>query len=140
MWIATFHTTGVPSYLPSPELRREVEGALEAGATVVAVHGSHLIGPVERRGAAVVAWGLGNLVFHCECTREDEGLVLEVRLAPGRVLEAAVVPVRAGLVGPARPAGDADGVFDLLEALGSSPLRRRGDRAFLPSLRPSPPD
>ncbi len=127
--VTTFHTTGEPSYLPSPELRRAVEIALAAGASVVAAHGSHRLGPVERRGDAVIAWGLGNLAFACDCTNEKDGLLLLVEF-DGSGTKAAVVPIAAGLHGgPARPAEDPAAIFDLLKALGSSPLSRERDRA-----------
>ena len=128
--VATFHVTGVPSYLPRPELRAAARVAIEAGARVVAAHGTHAIGPVERRGDAVIAWGLGNLLFACPCTREEDGAVLEVAFAGG-ALEAAIVPVRAGLDGaPAGPSGDRDLAYGVLDAIGSPPLRREGPRAF----------
>jgi poly-gamma-glutamate synthesis protein (capsule biosynthesis protein) len=139
--VATFHVTAAPSYLPGPALKEAVSLALAAGASVVAVHGSHLVGPVERRGPAVIAWGLGNVAFACDCTRETEGLLLSVELSVeiGRDGDgaaaiaagaAAVVPIRAGIGGePVAPAPDAAAIFDLLAALGSSPLRRAGGRA-----------
>lgn len=124
--VATFHVTGPPSYLPRPELKRAVAIALEVGARVVAAHGSHALGPVERRGEAVVAWGLGNLRFTCDCTKERDALLLRVTLGRGPV-EAVVIPIDAGLRGePARPASDPALIFDLLAALGSSPLERAG--------------
>jgi poly-gamma-glutamate capsule biosynthesis protein CapA/YwtB (metallophosphatase superfamily) len=61
--VATFHVDGPALLLPRPELVRAVELALDAGATVIAAHGTHAIGNVERRGDAVIAWGLGNLTF-----------------------------------------------------------------------------
>jgi len=125
--IATFHVTGPPSYLPRPELRLAVETAYRAGATVIAAHGTHVVGPVERREHAVIAWGLGNVAFACDCTNEQDAILLRVRVAPGEVLKAEVVPIRAGLnKKPAGPSQDANGVFDLLEAIGSRKLERKG--------------
>lgn len=125
------HVSGARSYLPSPALRGAVDGAIAGGADVVVVHGSHVLGPVERRGGAVVAWGLGNLLFDCVCTTETEALVLRVALGPHGPGVAEVVPVTAGLGGlGVTPAADAAGVFDLLDALESSPLTRLGDRAW----------
>jgi poly-gamma-glutamate capsule biosynthesis protein CapA/YwtB (metallophosphatase superfamily) len=128
--VATFHVTGPPSYLPAPELVRAVDVALAAGAAVVAAHGTHALARVERRGRAVIGWGLGNLAFSCDCTDEENGALLEVALTPDGVAAATVIPVDAGLAGaPARAAADPGFTFDLLGALGSSPLVRRGDRA-----------
>jgi poly-gamma-glutamate synthesis protein (capsule biosynthesis protein) len=118
--VATFHVTARPSYLPTPVLEQAVERALEAGAAVVAAHGTHMIGPVERRGRAVVVWGLGNLAFACPCTQETDGLLVEVELGADGAGAATVIPIQAGLAGaPVAPAPDASGIFDLLRALGS---------------------
>jgi poly-gamma-glutamate synthesis protein (capsule biosynthesis protein) len=128
--VATFHVTGPPSYLPRPELRTAVEVAVRAGARVIAAHGSHALGPVERRGASVIAWGLGNLLFSCDCTDDRDGAILRVHSDDER-LQATIVPIDAGLKGePARPARDPELILDLLVALGSSPLERRSGSAL----------
>lgn len=120
--VATFHVTGPPSYLPGPELRQAAEIALDTGARVVASHGSHALGPVERRGEAVIAWGLGNLLFACDCTEEVDGAILRVSIDES-ALRAEIIPIDAGLRGaPARPSHDAPLILDLLHAIGSSPL------------------
>jgi poly-gamma-glutamate capsule biosynthesis protein CapA/YwtB (metallophosphatase superfamily) len=129
--VATFHVTGPPSYLPRPELVEAVDIALAAGARVVVSHGTHVLARVERRGEAVIAWGLGNLVFACDCTQDQDGLILRVTLGRDGVEAAVAIPIDAGLGGdPARPAADRALAFELLEALGSSPIRRDGDRAW----------
>jgi poly-gamma-glutamate synthesis protein (capsule biosynthesis protein) len=128
--IASFHVAGPPSYLPHPELRSAVKIAIAAGAKIVVAHGTHAIGPVERRGNLVVAWGLGNLVFACDCTNEREGLLLEIVLRDGEIDYASVIPIEVGLKGePARLSADANGVFDLLEGIGSVKLVRQGRKA-----------
>lgn len=128
--VVSLHVTGPALYLPRPPTRAAVEHALAAGASVVVVHGSHALGPVERRGHAVVAWGLGNLAFACRCTQEREALVLRVALSRDGVDEARVLPVRAGLDGSdARLAPTPEDTFALLESLGSSPLTREGEWA-----------
>jgi capsule synthesis protein PGA_cap len=128
--IATFHVTGPPSYLPRPELKRAVEIAYQAGASVIAAHGTHALGPVERREHAVIAWGLGNVAFACDCTHEEDAMILRVRLGDGKLVRVEVVPIRSGLdKKPAGAARDANAMFDLLEAIGSSKLVRKGDVA-----------
>jgi poly-gamma-glutamate synthesis protein (capsule biosynthesis protein) len=125
--VASFHVTGPDSYLPRPGLRKAVEIALKADARIIVAHGTHVIGPVERRGQTVIAWGLGNLAFACDCTREREGLLLRVRVKADDTVLAEVIPIEAGLQGePAKPARDANGIFDLLAAIESSKLERRG--------------
>lgn len=128
--VATFHVTGPPSYLPRPELRLAVETAYNTGAIVIAAHGTHALGPVERREHAVIAWGLGNLAFACDCTQEQDAIVLRVRVAAGKAIKAEVVPIQAGInKRPATPSQDAAAVFDLLEAIGSRKLGRKGNVA-----------
>lgn len=130
--IAMFHVTGPSLYLPRPELREAAEVALAAGAKVVAAHGTHALGPVERRGDAVIAWGLGNLAFGCDCTDEEDGLVLLVTLDGAKVADVGLLPIAAGLQGrPAKAAEKPGQLFDLLEAIGTKPLRRDGARAWL---------
>ena len=129
-----FHVTGPPLYLPTKELKLAVETALVAGADIVVSHGTHAVGPVERRGNRVIAWGLGNLVFECDCTEEREAILLYLTLNPkdtrNPIASACVIPIEAGLQGsPVRPAEDAQEVVDLLKALGSKNLEWAGDRA-----------
>lgn len=126
--IVSLHVTGPASYLPHPDLTAAVDAALAHGARIVVAHGTHVVGPVERRGAAVIAWGLGNLFFACPCTTDDEALLLRVDLTPE--LAATVLPIRAGLDGrPAQSSADARGVFTLLDGLGGTRLTRRGETA-----------
>lgn len=131
--VVGFHVTAPPLLLPPADLEVAVGLALDAGATVVVAHGSHAVARVERRGGAVIAWGLGNLSFACRCTNERDGLVLEVELdTAGRVGPAWAVPVTAGLEGgePALSAQPAL-MFELLGSLGSAPLVVEGPRGRL---------
>jgi poly-gamma-glutamate synthesis protein (capsule biosynthesis protein) len=130
--VATFHVTGKASYLPPPELRQAAELALAAGARAVVAHGSHRVGPVERRGDAVIAWGLGNLAFACDCTDETDAVILALDLSGPRT-EAQLLPITAGIRrGPARPSPEPQAILELLEAAGSPKLTRAADRGALP--------
>ena len=127
--VVGLHVTAPPLLLPPPDLEVAVELALQHGASVVVAHGSHAVARVERRGKAVIAWGLGNLQFECPCTQEKDGLVLEVELDGDRVAAAWAVPVTAGLQGEAPALSvQPDVMFGLLESLGSAPLARDGAR------------
>jgi len=128
--VVGFHVTAPPLLLPPPDLEVAVELALAAGATVVVAHGSHAVARVERRGDAVIAWGLGNLSFACDCTKEKDGLVLEVELdTGGRVGPACAVPVTAGVEGAeAALSAQPQLIFDLLASLGSASLAVEGPR------------
>lgn len=128
--IATFHVTGPPSYLPRPELQQAVEIAYHAGANVILSHGTHALGPVERRSHAVIAWGVGNVVVACDCTKEEDAMLLRIVAEKDKVIRAEVLPLQAGINNrPAQPAKDANAIFDLLEAIGSSKLQRNGNSA-----------
>lgn len=129
--MATFHVTSTPSYLPAPELRKAVEIAYHTGANVIAAHGSHMLGAVERREHAVIAWGLGNVAFACDCTQEEDALILRVKVQRDKVLGAEVLPIKAGIDNrAAAPSDDPKGVFDLLQAISGSKLQRQGSIAF----------
>ncbi len=129
--VSTFHVTGPPSYLPRPELREATEVALGSGASIVASHGTHALGPVERRGDALIAWGLGNLLFSCRCTDERDGAILQLFLN-GPAPRARVVPIEAGLGGQgAKLAKDPQLLFELLRAIGSSELMVDGEGAWV---------
>lgn len=123
--IVMLHSSGPELYLPPPEIRDAVDLAVLAGADVIAVHGSHVVGPVERRGKTVIAWGLGNLLFRCECTKQNEGLLLRLVKRGNEPIEAEVVPIEAGLGGaPARLAPSPETQLDLIDALSPVPLVR----------------
>jgi len=130
--IATFHVTGPVSYLPRPELKHAADMAIAAGAKLVVAHGTHAIGPLERRGDTVIAWGLGNVAFACDCTSEEDAILLRVYVQKDKIAGVDVLPLRAGRnKRPAEPSTDANGVFDLLEAVGTSKLTRHGSFASL---------
>jgi Bacterial capsule synthesis protein PGA_cap len=130
--VATFHVTAPSTYAAPAEAIAAVAVAQVAGARVIAVHGSHAVARVERTGATVIAWGLGNLLFDCACTDEEDGLVLQVTLDRDGLVDASVVPIAAGLRGqPATPARDPALMYELLAALRSTPLAADGARARL---------
>ena len=122
--IVTFHVTGPPGYLPTHQQRTAAASALAAGAEVVAFHGSHAVGPVERRGEAVILWGLGNVIFQCGCTDQRDAIIAELEIAPGQPVEVWIRPIRAGLMDAARPSPEPGAILDLLEAIGTRGLVR----------------
>jgi poly-gamma-glutamate capsule biosynthesis protein CapA/YwtB (metallophosphatase superfamily) len=111
-------------------LRRAVDFAYQAGASAIVAHGTHVIGPLERREHGIIAWGLGNVAFSCQCMTEDDAILLRVSIQTGQQVRAEVFPIRAGINGaPAGRSKDSPGIFKLLEAIGSSQLQRHGDSA-----------
>ncbi|MFO0598929.1 MAG: CapA family protein [Myxococcaceae bacterium] len=118
--VVLFHVVAPPLYLPELVLEQAVAIAVAARVDAVLSHGSHAVAKVERVGATVIAWGLGNVVFDCECTRETGGVLVRLQFSGGRVADVEVVPIDAGLDGvPARAAHDVALELQLLEGLGS---------------------
>lgn len=74
----------------------------------------------------MVAWGLGNLVFDCDCTTEEDGLLVRLEIDDHRVTRASVAQVHAGLAGQTARQVDTPILWQMLEGLGSTPLSRRG--------------
>lgn len=130
--VVSVHIDGPPSYLPSPQVRTKVERLADAGAAVVALHGSHVIGPLQRRGPCLIAWGLGNLSFACPCSTEQVGLVLELQADARKTIQARVHPILTGHSKRAIQAHpDPDSIFELLQALESIPIKAQGSWASL---------
>lgn len=132
--IVTFHVTAPASYIPTKDLQTAVDIAEKNGAKIIAAHGTHALGPLERKGNTIIAWGLGNLVFACDCTDETDAIILKVTVNKSdnksNVQSVEVIPIDAGLKGtPTRLAKDPDAIFDLLEAIGSPKLDRKDARA-----------
>ena len=125
--VESFHVTGPPSYLPTKALIAAVDAAVLGGADIVVAHGTHVVGPVERRGQTVIAWGLGNLLFDCECTQVTEAMILKVSLGAGHPAE--VLPIQAGLGGAgALRSPDPLGVLGVVNALGGTGMVVEGGR------------
>ena len=67
--IVTFHFGREYDPLPTSEQRLLARAAADAGAALVAGHHAHVLQPWERRGDAVILYGLGNFVFDLD--RDD---------------------------------------------------------------------
>lgn len=130
--VLSLHVDSPPSFLPSPKIRAQVLRLADAGAAVIALHGSHVMGPIERRGESLIAWGLGNLSFACPCSTEREALILQLRTGKSRQIQARISPILAGNPQtPIKAHPDPASVFELLSALDSSPFQVRGASATL---------
>lgn len=121
--IVTFHVTAPPIVLPTRLLRQAADITVKAGVDVIAAHGTHALAAIEKKGNTIIAWGLGNLAFHCDCTQEKDGLILKILVDPGRknkISSASALPIEAGLQGkPARLHPDTEFIFKQLKAIGS---------------------
>lgn len=81
---------------PSPRIRESCRALADAGADAVVAHHPHVIQGVERRGEALIAYSLGNLVFDSPYVSAykgtDAGFLLRLEIAPHCVCRAAALP------------------------------------------------
>ncbi len=130
--VVSLHVSAPALYTPAPaELRVAVRDAVAEEATIVVAHGTHTIAPITREGRTLVAWGLGNAIFNCECSRETEGLLLRVTVRETGETQASIVALEAGLDGrPATFNGPEGASLSLVRALGVR-VREQGETAVL---------
>jgi Bacterial capsule synthesis protein PGA_cap len=96
---------GRDSLLPSAAQRAFAARLVDAGASAVLGHGSHWPTGVERHGAGVIAYSLGNFAFGCRCTDYADAYALAFTIdAHGAATSVRALPLKAGLAGavPAR--------------------------------------
>ncbi len=75
--------------------RRLAHLAVDLGADLVVGHHSHVRGPIERYRQALIAYGLGNLVFDEQSYGGNEGYVLQCRYGKDGALQGyEAIPVR----------------------------------------------
>lgn len=94
---------------PSPAQVALGRRLVDEGATLVLGHHPHVLQGWERRGDGLIAYSLGNLAFDMlwqEPLRRSA--LLEVRLAPGKVLDAVWHPLWIGADFQPRPAPPAE--------------------------------
>ena len=124
--IVSYHT-GEDTNLPSPHLETGISEAVNANTDIVVAHGSHRLGPVRRMGKSIVASGLGNLLFDCDCTHQSEAMVLQITIDANGEISPMILPITAGLKGGnAQPATEDGGILNFIEALGDTPITRIG--------------
>ncbi|SDQ25074.1 CapA family protein [Natronobacterium texcoconense] len=78
---------------PTPRLETLTDVAAEAGADLVVNHHPHVVGGIERRHGALVAWTLGNLVFDQELWETLRSYVLTAHVTEDGVVRASINPV-----------------------------------------------
>jgi poly-gamma-glutamate synthesis protein (capsule biosynthesis protein) len=78
---------------PTPPIEQMVKAARVAGATLVLIHHSHVLGGLRWDGRSLVALGLGNLLFDQTLWRTFPSQLLEVHLRRGVVQRVIVYPL-----------------------------------------------
>ena len=97
-WGAEYQVT------PSPRQREIARVLSEAGASVIAGHGPHVLQTVEMVGETLVAYSLGNLLFDqpypVDCSW---GAILRITMLDDQIVEVEAIPTvtREGQVYPA---------------------------------------
>jgi hypothetical protein len=90
MTVVVFHGGNEHHGLPSPEMVSRCRSLVDAGATLVVCHHSHVVSGVEEYHGGLIAYGLGNLMFdppRAGAAEWDTGALLSVRVRSGRVVE-----------------------------------------------------
>jgi len=83
-------------YSPRPNAQQIefAHAAIDAGALVVAGHHPHVVQPWERRGAGVIFYSLGNLVFdQFQRDETQRGILGEVVFSGNKLLRAGTIPI-----------------------------------------------
>jgi poly-gamma-glutamate synthesis protein (capsule biosynthesis protein) len=79
---------------PNPQQVEFAHAAIDAGALVVAGHHPHVVQPWERRGAGVIFYSLGNLVFdQFQRAETQHGILGEVVFSGNKLIRAAAIAV-----------------------------------------------
>jgi poly-gamma-glutamate capsule biosynthesis protein CapA/YwtB (metallophosphatase superfamily) len=98
--VATFHWGIEKQTLESADQRALADVAVRAGAQLVIGAHPHTLQPVRRRGAALIAFSLGNFVFGAQSSETSTTGILEVDLTAEGVTGARW---RAGRISGGRP-------------------------------------
>jgi poly-gamma-glutamate capsule biosynthesis protein CapA/YwtB (metallophosphatase superfamily) len=78
---------------PTDRVREAALAAARAGAAIVVCHHPHVVSGFSTEGEALIAWGLGNLVFDQSRWEALAGMLLTVDLEDGRVKGASFLPL-----------------------------------------------
>ncbi len=83
---------------PSPRIRWACRRLIDAGADAVVAHHPHVVQGMERYRDGLIAYSLGNLVFHSRYVsayrHTDTGHLLRLEVSPHRIDRADVIPYR----------------------------------------------
>ena len=90
--IAMLHFGNEYASAPTASQRALSHGAIDAGALLVVGSHPHVLQEVEEYGGGLIAYSLGNFVFDGFEGEANNTAILQVTLAPGRVLEWGLVP------------------------------------------------
>ena len=87
MVVASFHFGGEYQDLPNREQRKWAESAIEAGASIVVGHHSHVVQPVELYQSGYIAYSLGNFIFDQNFSDKTmRGMMLSVTVKNGKII------------------------------------------------------
>jgi poly-gamma-glutamate synthesis protein (capsule biosynthesis protein) len=125
--VVTIHWGRELEACPADHQHDLADALVEAGADVVAGHHAHRLQGLEVRADAVVAYGLGNLVFYASSEQARTTALLRVTLDGAGPPEPEVLPARIDREGSPQPltGGAAEAVreemADLAPGAGACP-------------------
>lgn len=105
--IAVVHWGIEGAACPGPEITSLGAALLRAGATVVLGSHPHVLQPIVRKATGVIAYSLGNFVFHRRVGRTGDSAVLELGFNGSQLVSVTPHPhtLNFGRPRPADPAG-----------------------------------
>jgi poly-gamma-glutamate synthesis protein (capsule biosynthesis protein) len=117
---------------PMPEDVRLARELVERGTDLVIGHHPHVTQGVERWGRGLIAYSLGNFVFHRREGAEGDSAILRCHLAGGEVVGAELIPVITGADFRPRPAQGEQGetILRRVQALSTQLGTRQAAREF----------
>lgn len=78
---------------PSPEYRKWVQVAVDAGASVVVGHHPHVVNGVEKSKQATIAYGLGNFIADFEGDSYRNTFALDIKFGNDGELGHSIIPI-----------------------------------------------
>lgn len=117
--VVTIHWGAEGEACPVAHQHELAEALVDAGADVLAGHHAHRLQGIEQRGGALVAYGLGNLVFYGTSESARTTGLLRVTVGDAGAHDAVLVPARIDAEGSPQPLTGAAGraVVDEVAAL-----------------------
>jgi poly-gamma-glutamate synthesis protein (capsule biosynthesis protein) len=107
--------------MPDEEQKRFARAAIDAGAHVVVGTHPHWVQPVELYKNGLILYSLGNFIFDLEPEETKQGLAVQLRIAPRRLISATLEPIKLENRCCVRPATGRDAAHILQMAHVSSP-------------------
>ena len=94
--VVALHWGRLDQRVPMQHQVRTAHALIDAGATVIVASGPHTLMPVERYGAGVIAYSLGNFLFDAVPVHRRQSCIMAAELGYHEVSEIRLIPVASG--------------------------------------------